>query len=256
MTEETSRIARFTRPEPTPAWDFLAVTNTISILLIGSLLGAIVAGVWLQDSGLPFVVTGLVARAFGALAVLIFINAARRSAQDRASLRLGSAPLPLPFLILFGLGAAVTLDVLGLIVTGSDNFYRSVPEMVGFFEMPPTLPAWIAAAVHLVILRPLAEGLVFFGVAFPWLRARLGAWSGLVVMALLFALYHFAVFMFLAPQRPTIDFPAAWYGIFAPLLAGLVLGLLRAYTGSTRAVIAAYVGFGLFAVIKFAVVGG
>lgn len=256
MTEKTSRIARFTRPEPTPAWDFLAVTNTISILLIASLLGAIVAGVWLQDSGLPFVVTGLVARGFGAVAALIFINAARRSAQDRESLRLGSTPLPLPFLVLFGLGAAVTLDVLGLIMTGSENFYRSVPEMVGFFATPPGVLAWIVAAVHLVILRPLAEGLVFFGVAFPWLRAKLGAWNGLLVTAMLFALYHFAAFMFLAPQRPTIDFPAAWYGILAPLIAGLVLGLLRAYTGSTRAVIAAYAGFGLFALIKFVVVGG
>lgn len=251
-----ARRSRFTQPEPAPSWDFLTVTNTIFILLIASLAGTVIAGVWLQGSGASFVLTGLLARAFGAVATLLFINAGRRKPEDRAALRVNSSPLPLPFVLLIGFGMAVVIDVVGFLVAGGGAFYTSVPELVGFFATTPTPSAWVIAAVYLVVLRPLAEGIVFFGVAFPWLRARLGAWAGLVITALLFGLYHLVAFLFLAPQRPPLDVPTLWYGLGATFLTGLLLGLLRAYTGSTRALIAAYAGFGIFALLKFVVAGG
>ncbi len=255
-TRRKSLLEQITTLEPAPPWEFLGVTNTISVAFIGTvLLGTLVAGAWLEDIGAPFTVISLAGRALGALLVIGFIFSARHTPQDRAALRLQSSPLPLAFMGLIGLGAAITIDVLGLLIISANAFLNSVPELYAFFEQPPTTTQWLIAGVFLVVLRPLAEGLVFWGVSFPWLRVKLGAWWGLLLTALLYAAFHLFTFAFLAAAPPSFDLATTWYAFFAPLLTGVFLGVLRAASGSTRAVIAAYSVFGVFALVKLLAAG-
>ncbi|MBC7814346.1 MAG: CPBP family intramembrane metalloprotease, partial [Burkholderiales bacterium] len=111
--------------------------------------------------------------------------------------------------------------------------------------------AWVAAVLLMVLAQPIAEELVFRGILFPALRAATGAWAGLFLSALLYGTFHLLTYA--PPQEGLVG---VWYGLFAPLLAGLVIGGIRAYTGSTRAAIVMHVGFGIFAVLKALTITG
>jgi membrane protease YdiL (CAAX protease family) len=102
-----------------------------------------------------------------------------------------------------------------------------------------------------VVAQPVAEELVFRGIALPALRQGFGAWMGLVLCSLAYGLFHQ-----LAYSSPTNDATLVWYGLALPLLAGLFISGVRVYTGSTRAAIAAHMAFGLFAVLKALTLAG
>ena len=96
----------------------------------------------------------------------------------------------------------------------------------------------IAVVVFGSLLAPIFEELVFRGFIFPLLARSLGAWPGIFLTALAFALLHGSQFHW------------SWQSILIIGLAGIAFGLARYKTGSTAAATAIHVGYNstLFAV--------
>jgi membrane protease YdiL (CAAX protease family) len=100
----------------------------------------------------------------------------------------------------------------------------------------------------MLIAQPLGEELVFRGVVQPVFRTILSAWPGLLVTALVYGLFHQLAY---PPAYADISSQTAlWYGLALPALQGVIFGMNRAVTGSTRAAIFAHAAFGLFALLK------
>jgi membrane protease YdiL (CAAX protease family) len=180
-----------------------------------------------------------------------FVALSRR--RDRAALRLEGSGRTLILAALFSLGIAILFDVLSLAVT---RRFLPVPELLGLIQQSAAdirlSPGEIVAAFLLmVVAQPIAEELVFRGIALPVLRQAFGAWIGLVVCALAYALFHQ-----LAYSSPTGDSTLVWYGLGLPFLVGLVVSGVRVVTGSTRAAIVSHMAFGLFALLKALTLAG
>jgi membrane protease YdiL (CAAX protease family) len=224
-----SRLSAAENPPPWGLWTvFVSIIVAYVMILMGTFLGTYFIGA-----------TALALLVGWIIACLLIIGFVMLSRRDRASLRLEDQGRTLIFAALTGLGVAILLDVIGLRVTGE---FLLVPELFGLTQETPTPAMWIAAFWLMVVVQPVAEELVFRGIAFPALRRAFGPWLGLIVCALAYALFHQLAYS--APATPL------WYGLTLPLLAGLFITAVRMYTGSTRAAIAAHMAFGLFAVLK------
>jgi uncharacterized protein len=105
--------------------------------------------------------------------------------------------------------------------------------------------------VFLVVVQPIAEELVFRGVTYPALRASLGPLAGIVATSISYALFHLLTY-----TSAAMDVSTLWFTFALPLIEGLVLTLIRAYTGSTRAAIVGHMAFGLFAILKLITLSG
>jgi membrane protease YdiL (CAAX protease family) len=99
----------------------------------------------------------------------------------------------------------------------------------------------IAVVVFGSILAPVFEELVFRGFVFPLLARSLGAWPGILVTALAFALLHGSQFHW------------AWQSILIIGLAGIAFGLARHKTGSTAAATAIHIGYNSTLFVAFLV---
>ncbi len=159
------------------------------------------------------------------------------------------SPLQLTlFLLLIGVGLALTLDV----VTGrATGLFLPVPELLRpyqdflLYQLPTSAITWILAVLFMVVLQPIAEELVLRGIVLPTLRESVGPWPGFFIAAALSGAFHL-----LAYAAPPGDFAATWYGMVSPFLAAIIFGAVRIYTGSTRAAIITHMAFGVFAVVK------
>ncbi len=230
-------IQRIGAPESPPPWSFLDVTNAISVLFISIIFAGQIIAALLFSGALDWtsIIIGWVLG--GALTVAFVVLTRRRRAEAWAALRLETPGISLSFVLLFGIGAAITLDLIGLAATGS---ILPPTELSGAADFG--LITWVVVALFLVVVQPAAEELVYRGVAFPWLAAKLGVWGGLLVTSLLYAGFHLIMY----PAEPGAD--TLWH-LLLPFLAGLMLGGIRAYTGSTRAAIVAHAGMGLFTLL-------
>lgn len=255
QTRSTPReplLKRLTRLEPAPPWGggtVLVMTVSAFLLLIA---GSFAALAWLPATP--------EAKLFGwglggaGLIALITLRLRNRP-EHRAALRLRPTGTPLPFVLFIAVGFALTLDLLSLVVTG--GAFLTTPELIGA-ETQGSLVTWVLAVLVLVIIQPISEELVFRGYAFPWLRASFGAWPGLLLASALSAVFHFLIYPpdYSVTQPGLGSFPAIWFGLLLPFLAGLIISSTRAVTGSTRAAIVAHAGFGLFAVLKLLALAG
>ncbi|MBL8161226.1 MAG: CPBP family intramembrane metalloprotease [Anaerolineae bacterium] len=259
---------RIAHAEAAPPW---TVWNAISALVaafMSVLLGTSVTLVITRSNGQ---LTALLGWSIAAALIIAFILFTRRKPQEREALRLniwqytpaspsktGKAITPrdenvvpplanLFFLLLVGVGLAVTLDVITGRVTG---LFLPEPELLRPYQdyalnVPISGVTWLLAVVFMIVLQPIAEGLVFQGMLLPTLRQSVGPWPGYLISAALYGLFHL-----MAYSQPPGDFAATWYGLIAPFFAGLIYGAVRLYTGSTRAAMLAHAAFGLFAVLK------
>jgi membrane protease YdiL (CAAX protease family) len=243
---------RIARPEPVPPWNVVyaagAVIGAFAAVLIGTTVGT------LFGAQTPFtvVLSWIVGMA---LIVLYLMLARNRTAADSRSLALGD---PLPrwlLLILFSFGVGAVLDLLSLFVTGTPSV---VAEFVPLFNQPAELeigasvPTWIMLVLLLAVFQPVAEGLVFRGVAYPALRATLGPVPGFLMSAAWFGIFHLVAYSTPGPGT----WATWWYTLLLPIAAGLYLNAVRAYTGSTRASIVAQAGLGLFFVVRALTLAG
>ena len=149
----------------------------------------------------------------------------------------------------------VVLDLLSLFVTGTPSV---IAEFVPLFNSATgpapgaNLTTWAMLALLMLIFQPVAEGLVFRGVAYPALRATLGSVPGFLMSALWFGVFHLVAYS--TPGPGTLA--TWWYTLLLPVLAGLYLNGVRAYTGSTRASIFAQMGLGLFFLVRAITLAG
>jgi membrane protease YdiL (CAAX protease family) len=162
----------------------------------------------------------------------------RRSAQKFAGLAYAAPHYPLFLALLLGVAAGLTADLLA--AWGSGGFFPSA-ALIGVDG--GDVAGLLLAVIFTVILQPAVEGLIFFGVVLPRLRASLGGYAGMFAAALLFGGYYALVF----GARLT-DSSVLWYGFIAPLLVGVMAAVMRAHTGSTRAATITLMGAGMTAV--------
>lgn len=240
-------LARIGSPEATPAWSLL----TALLLLVGAfvaiIVGATIGSLLFPDA--QFVLLGGWTIA-ALLAIGITLTNLNKPGQ-REGLRLTqSGALPSAFFILLiGIGLAITLDVILQTVT---RVTLPAPELMdAYFRVQLTQQSiqpltLILALVFMVLLQPLTDELIFRGALLPVLRSTFGRWPGYIISTLLYAAFH----MLLYPPPIPNTVIAAWYGFMAPLIAGLIFGAVRLHTGSTRAAIFTHAAFGLFAVIN------
>lgn len=227
-------MTRLRAPQIEPPWSIADVATTFVALVLAMILGASLASPTLEAApNAPTLLLGwIIGEAIAAAFVLI---TRRRTPEDTAALRLVAGRLPAIMLILLGVAAGLVID---LVVASLSQTFIPVPQLLGVgvggnFD-------WVLAFFFVVMIQPVAEGLVFAGVILPRLRASLGPWPGLLLMAALYALFHALIF---APQLdPTL---IVWYGVVMPFLVALVMGAVRVANSSTRAAIFVNMGVGL-----------
>lgn len=242
-------LQRLSREEPAPPWGLVTALGTAVGAFAAIILGTSLASAVLGDQPSTFVVGWSIAMAGMALFITVTRN---RTPQDGAALRTGSTRSPLPLVLLFSVGVAITFDLIGLIVTG---VALPVAQLLRYFNITASpiqaldvgLTGWLLALLFLAVFQPVGEGLVFRGVLFPALRTALGAWGGLLFTAVFHAVFHLLAY---APAGGGASFALTWYSLLLPFLNGLYLAGVRAYTGSTRAAIIAHAGLGAFAVLR------
>jgi membrane protease YdiL (CAAX protease family) len=240
-----SLLARLRTPEPAPPWSTASALLTAVGALLAFIAGTFFAQVWLEGQ----VYALLAGWALGGLLTVIFVLRQRRAPQQRAALRLAGGTTPLPFIVFLSFGAALALDLLAISVTSR---FLPAPALLGIGLETSGAAALIFAALFVLIAQPLAEELVFRGVALPALRTALGARFGLVATAALSAVFHLLIYpaSYTAVDSGVSPLAALWYSGVTPFLAALVFGSVRVVTGSTRLAIAAHVAFGLFALLR------
>jgi len=245
-------LAHMAAPEPEPTWTLAAVVMTFVGGLLAFIAGSFVTLSWLPDQ--PF--AQIAGWTLGGLITIIFVvqtrtNRSTARGADRDPLRLRrTAGAPLPFLLFLSLGFAILIDLIGAGIGGS--FERS-PELLGLDLRGGGILALVFALLFMVVVQPIAEELIFRGVAYPALRTAFGFGLTVFFSAGLHGLFHLIVY---PPNYPTLPAPnQLWFGLAIPFLDAVVITLVRAHQGSTRAAIIAHMGFGLFAVLKVLALG-
>lgn len=239
--ERPGLMTRIATLEPAPPWGVGFALLAIVLAFIAVVAGVAVAEAWV--GGTPAALH--IGWTLAALAVAAFVYQSRRAPADRTALRLHAPRMALPLLIALNLGLAMLLDLISLALTGR---FVPLPELLPL--VPGDTLTWIFAAIFMVAAQPLAEELVFRGIAQPALRAALGAWPGLLAAAVAYGAFHMLAY---TPSYADADQNTLlWFGLLLPALDGVVFGLNRAASGSTRAAIIAHAAFGLFALLKVA----
>jgi membrane protease YdiL (CAAX protease family) len=233
-------------PQAPPPWNIVyavgAVIGAFAAVLIGTTIGTFFG----EQTAFTVTLSWIIGMALIALYITLARN---RTVADGHALAI-IQPVPRALLIIllsFGVGAV--LDLLSLFVTGTPSV---IAEFVPLFNSPsgPAISAnattWAMMGLLLVIFQPVAEGLVFRGVAYPALRATLAPGPGFLMTAVWYGVFHLVAYS--TPGAGT--WATWWYTLLLPILAGLYLNGVRAYTGSTRASIFAQMGLGLFFIVR------
>ncbi len=203
------------------------------VAIIAFIAGSILTLTLLEGNSLA----PLLAWSVGGLVTTVYVWLSRR--HQRTALRLGPANARLFIVLLFAVGMAIVIDT--LILALSQQFFPA-PELVSLLFTDPGVAGWLMAALFMIVIQPVAEELVFRGVVFPTARSLFGGWLGWLLNGLVYAVFHLILY--------TSGPATLWFTLVTPLLAGLFIGGVRAYTRSTGAAIVAHMGFGIFAIIK------
>lgn len=231
-------LARLGAPQVAPPWTITDVAMTlvallVSMFLIAPSVASLTAGEFLTPRALLFgwMVGLLITTGF------VLLNRGR-TPEERQALRLVAQTQPsLFFVFVFGIAITLLVDVFVGLPGGG---FSPAALLAGISGHPNTDAAtWLLAALVAVLVQPIAETLVFFGVVLPRLRASISPWGGYAITVALFTSYHFAAFGDnLAPAL------RMGYGLLAPALIGAFLGAVRTRTSSTLATLLAYIGVG------------
>jgi membrane protease YdiL (CAAX protease family) len=263
-------LARIRAAEPELPFSTAAGLSGLVALIVGMLfIGPTVA---LLIPGLPGALALLLGWTLGGVLAVGFIYVRLKTPAQRAALwgavkpaqaaakgkKTSAATPDLPgltaqelfFMLLLGVGFAITLDVISGRVTGT---FLPEPELRGLYGSGGGISplGWIIAAVFMIAVQPLAEELSLRGLLLPALRRLSGPWPGYLLASLAGAVFHQITY-----ATPGGDFNAVWFGLIAPLLTNLLFGAIRLHSGSTRAALLAHIGFGLFAIVKLVTLPG
>lgn len=236
-----SLLTRLSAPEAAPPWSLTVALATLIVAFI-ALIGGSFFGLLLFPLE-SFV--SLAGWTFGALLLANFVRNTRSAKEDRRALRMVSPSTPIMFIMFVTFGFALAFDLLGLALTSGT--FITAPELWSFNVAGASIVDWVLAIAFMVLAQPAAEEMVFRGVLLPSLRGQFGAWAGLIINALLFAVFHFIIY---TPSGGELQFATIWYGFGLAFLNGSLLACVRIYTNSTRAAVFAHAMLGLFAVVK------
>lgn len=207
------------------------VVFAVSLLIIGTTIAVTLdenaAGIRTESVLIGWLVGLLIA---GAFTLIRF----RGDPEQFKALSLNSPRVNPLLLLLLGFGFGLLADLIAGL--GSGNFgtaaaLRGVPT-----DNPQYL---INAGTFSIVVQPVVEGLIFFGVLLPTLRRAIGPWPGLLTASVAFAGVHAAVY-----AAGLVDNLLVWYGLVLPLILGFGLGVVRVWSNSTRGAIIAYIGAG------------
>ncbi|MBK8020274.1 MAG: CPBP family intramembrane metalloprotease [Chloroflexi bacterium] len=246
QSSKPSLLARLGRVDSPPPWPLTSAVVTVIFSFIVIIVGTTAATVWLGDSS----TTSVIGWALGCMFMALMVWQTR--ARERDALKLGASSTPLALVMFIGVGAAIAIDVLGLALTRA---FVPVPELLNLSLDGVSLVDIVLAVLFLVLAQPIGEELVFRGIALPAFRSAFGGWVGLLIASAAYGVFHWLAYT-PAYSGEFGGSAATWYGLIAPILAGLVFGSVRVITGSTRAAIAAHMAFALFAIFKLLVLVG
>lgn len=245
MNRINALFARISAPEAAPPWSLTTALLAVIFAFVSLVVGSGVALVWIGERGY----TPLIGWMLGALLIAVFIRQTRQ--RDGEALRLTASESPLPFVMFIAFGFALALDLLSLAVTRE---FLPKPELLGLNPGALGIVEWGFAIAFMVLLQPIAEGLVFRGITLPAVSATAGSWGGILVTAVISGIFHLAIY---SPNYNTSSsITPLWYGLAIPIVEAILFGMVRRATGSTRAAIAAQAAFGLFAVLKLLALSG
>ena len=88
-------------------------------------------------------------------------------------------------------GCAIGLDLISNAITGG---FLPKPELLALNPANLGIFDWGFAIAFMVIIQPVAEGLVFRGVALPAMRSLLGVWGGMIVTATITGVFHYLIY--------------------------------------------------------------
>jgi membrane protease YdiL (CAAX protease family) len=124
----------------------------------------------------------------GAALIIAFVWITRRSDRYWSGLWNGAAAAQKEpnatqnsfWYLLIGIGLAILLDLIGRGVVGQIIPNAELLNLYGYLQLgqPILVISWIFALLFMVVLQPLAEGLVFQGLLLPSLRAGIAPWPG------------------------------------------------------------------------------
>ncbi len=240
-----SIIARIQTREAAPFWSLAtAVVFTVAYIIVYIAAQAIaitLTGGNLAAPNLNYLPLGVgIAGLINAAVILQWV--ARRAANGTSAqtlLRLAQTALPTVIVLLISLASAYLIDLIGVLTRLKGS--QIVPPTFEVLRDPNTsFVAWAVAVVVVLIVQPLGEGLTFHGLLYPALATRYRSWVAILGTAALFTLVN----LILAGQG------GVWYAALQPFLMMVVVGMVRAYTQSTRAAILARAMFGLFFVLS------
>lgn len=239
-------LAGVNLPDITPPWTFSGALLAIAFAIIATIfIGVTVAIVWTGDQDY----TPLAGLTVGGILTIAFVWQTRRRHWD--ALRMSTSPTPLLFVMFVSFGCALALDLLGLAITRE---FLPAPELLRLNPNALGAVHWVLAILFMVVVQPIAEGLVFRGIVQPSVRTLMSGWGSVVITAVISAAYHFLLYP--PNYNTTSSITPLWYGLVAPLIAALLFSTVRGASKSTRAAIAAQVAFGLFAVVKLVTLMG
>ena len=110
------------------------------------------------------------------LLILLFVWQTRWREWD--ALHLVASSTPVLFVMFVAFGCALHSTCVSLAVTGE---FVAKPELLGLTPSALGIFEWGFATVFMVIIQPIAEGLIFRGIALPSIRQFAGAWGGMIV---------------------------------------------------------------------------
>lgn len=224
-----------------PPWAFGEVILAIAVLFVGTLIiGTGVTASVATSSTNPDPISFIFGWMMGLIVVVIFVLIRWRRTKERFdALRLYQGEWQPLLAIMVGLGGGFSAAIVAGL--GSGDFITPIPV---FGILTGDVGSLALVSLFIILVQPIAESLVFSGIALPRLRASLGGWFGLISMMLLFAIYYYLVF----GARATGSI-ALWYGAIYPLVIGFTLGAVRIWSKSTIATILAQVGVSITVLI-------
>jgi len=241
--------AHLNAEEAEPAWSMsevliVVVALAVSMLLIASVIASLTSP---TNTPVPDANHFVLGWTIGLLITGVFVLVRwQRSSEQLRGLQLAASRFPILLGFMVGIAAAITANVMSGLASGS---FSTIAPLLGLDA--GRIGQVLLGAIFAVLVQPVVESLVFFGVILPRLRATTGPWPGLLSTILLFAGFHGLVYGARLQGNLLI-----WYGFVWPLLVGFVLAVLRVYAQSTRAVMVAYAGAGSTSILVLLALAG
>ncbi|MCY4145312.1 MAG: hypothetical protein OXE95_00360 [Chloroflexi bacterium] len=224
------------REEP-PPWGLpSALLAWLALFMCLTIVGPALASMML-GSAEPSPALLMLSWALGMALCSAFVLVSRRSSSASwQALKLRRGKQPLTLALLYGVAIGLSLDlVIGLL----GGRFLPMPTIFGLLDAEAGIIA--LGGLLAVFAQPIAESLVFQAALLPALRARLGAWAGIIITSALLTLLHLLVFVTALGDA----YQVLWHGIVLPAVLAFAFCLLRVLADSSLAVILGRMGAGL-----------